>query len=242
MNYSNHRISLDIHDTASQVCIAVKRYDNQNRICAFLTEGGKPYTISEGCVAYFMAKKPDGTEVYVTATIEGNTIVHVMDSNTTAAVGRVECELRLIGADEETITGPRFTVVVEDAVVPDTDVINSSDDFSALSDLISKGNAIIEELANISQSTAVISYVDLLASEWQGTASPYSQVVSINGATENSKIDLNPSVEQLAVFHQKDIAFVAENEDGVVTVYCVGQKPTGDYSMQVTITEVIPNG
>ena len=87
-----------------------------------------------------------------------------------------------------------------------------------------------------------IAFIDLLSANWQGEKSPYSQVVSIDGATENSKIDINPSIEQLAIFHEKDIAFVAENEDGVVTVYCVGQKPTADYQMQVTITEVKANG
>lgn len=87
-----------------------------------------------------------------------------------------------------------------------------------------------------------ISYIDLPSAKWQGSASPYSQVVSITGITENSKVDINPSIEQLAIFHTKDIAFVAENEDGVVTVYCIGQKPTADYQMQITITEVLANG
>lgn len=87
-----------------------------------------------------------------------------------------------------------------------------------------------------------ISYIDLLSANWEGISSPYSQVISIGGTTEYSKIDLNPSVEQLAVFHEKDIAFVVENEDGVITVYCVGQKPLDDYTMQVSITEVSANG
>ena len=54
-----------------------------------------------------------------------------------------------------------------------------------------------------------------------------------------SKVDLLPSVEQLAIFHNKDVAFVTENEDGVVTVYAIGDKPTSDYTMQVSITEVV---
>ena len=83
-----------------------------------------------------------------------------------------------------------------------------------------------------------ISAVELLAANWQGDASPYSQVVKIPGVTANSKIELNPSVEQLTVFHNKDLAFVAENEGGVVTVYAVGQKPENDYTIQVTVTEV----
>lgn len=100
------------------------------------------------------------------------------------------------------------------------------------------------EIAAIKQngtggSVARISYVDLPASGWQGTESPYSQVVSVDGATENSQVDLTPSVEQLSVFYNKDLAFVTENEDGVVTVYAIGQKPANDYRIQVTITEVV---
>ena len=87
-----------------------------------------------------------------------------------------------------------------------------------------------------------IAYIELLSSNWEGSESLYSQVVSIDGVTENSKIDINPSIEQLAIFHEKDIAFVAENENGIVTVYCIGQRPTANYQMQVTITEVNANG
>ena len=87
-------------------------------------------------------------------------------------------------------------------------------------------------------STATIGEVRLLASSWRGTGSLYSQVVSINGVTVNSQVDLTPSVEQLVAFYEKDISFVTENDGGVVTVYAIGQKPTNDYTIQVTITEV----
>ena len=89
---------------------------------------------------------------------------------------------------------------------------------------------------------STINHIELLASGWQGSEGLYSQAVSIDGITEYSKIDINPSVEQLAIFHNKDIAFVTENEGGVVTVYCIGQKPVANYTMQITITEVLPNG
>lgn len=83
-----------------------------------------------------------------------------------------------------------------------------------------------------------LSSVTLLASAWKGADSLYSQVVTIKDVTPYSKVDLLPSVEQLAIFHNKDVAFVTENEDGVVTVYAIGVKPTQDYTMQVQITEV----
>ena len=85
---------------------------------------------------------------------------------------------------------------------------------------------------------AKIGTVTLLASAWNGENSPYSQVVNIDAVTANSQVDLTPDVQQLAIFHNKDLAFVTENYDGVVTVYAIGQKPANDYTIQVTITEV----
>ena len=86
---------------------------------------------------------------------------------------------------------------------------------------------------------ARLANVTLPASAWKTAAEGlHSQVVDIDGITEYSKVDLLPSVEQLAIFHNKDVAFVTENEDGVVTVYAIGDKPTQDYTMQVSITEV----
>jgi hypothetical protein len=78
---------------------------------------------------------------------------------------------------------------------------------------------IAESVANkIKVAPARIGSVELLASKWVGETSPYSQVVAVEGVTENSQVDLTPNVNQLAIFHHKDLAFVTENEDGVVTV------------------------
>ena len=81
--------------------------------------------------------------------------------------------------------------------------------------------------------------IDLLAASWVGAESPYSQVVNIEGITEYSQVNLRPSIEQLSIFYDKDLAFVTENENGVVTVYAIGDKPANDYTIQATVTEVV---
>lgn len=82
--------------------------------------------------------------------------------------------------------------------------------------------------------------ISLLASAWVTTsASLHSQVVTIAGITSNSRVDLFPTVAQLATFHEKDVAFVTENDNGTVTVYAIGDKPLNDYTMQAQITEVL---
>ena len=100
-------------------------------------------------------------------------------------------------------------------------------------------NKVIEDLLNQISPAARISSVKLVASKWKGSENLYSQVVSIAGVTENSRIDLAPSVEQLAIFYEKDITFVTENDGGVVTVYVIGEKPQNDYTIQADIVEVI---
>lgn len=80
--------------------------------------------------------------------------------------------------------------------------------------------------------------VTLKASDWLGDTSPYSQVVAIGDVTPMTKVDLQPTVAQLNDLHVMSIGFFAVNEDGVVTVYAVGNKPAVDFVIQVTLTEV----
>lgn len=84
-----------------------------------------------------------------------------------------------------------------------------------------------------------------LSTNWiQDADDRYYQVVTVQNAviTPNSKVDLQVSPEDLTVFHEKDLAFVAENDDGVVRVYCIGQVPQNEYDLQCTVTEVTTNG
>ena len=86
--------------------------------------------------------------------------------------------------------------------------------------------------------------VTLYADRWElieGTRWGQDVVVANATITPYSKVDLQLSAEQIAIFYEKDLAFVAENSGGIVTVYCVGQVPTNDYVIQATVSEVIVN-
>lgn len=112
--------------------------------------------------------------------------------------------------------------------------------YEVICKLTEKINAVIEVLDSIPLEGvfAKVTEVTLKADMWEGDEHPYSQVIEIEGVTENSQVNLTPSVEQLVVFYEKDLSFVTENVGGVVTVYAIGQKPQNDYTVQVTITEV----
>ena len=72
----------------------------------------------------------------------------------------------------------------------------------------------------------------------------YGQAVEVKDATitENSKIDLQLSPEQLVIFYEKDLAFMIVNDNKDVTIYCIGQIPQNNYTLQVSVTEVVNNG
>ena len=71
----------------------------------------------------------------------------------------------------------------------------------------------------------------------------YGKRVNVNNATITpySKVDLQLTSEQTAILYGKGLAFVAENDTGVVTVYCIGNIPDENYTFQVVVTEVVVN-
>lgn len=80
--------------------------------------------------------------------------------------------------------------------------------------------------------------VTIPAANWTGTTNPWSQVVTINGVTANSKVDLQPTATQIVALQNKEITLMLQNDSGVITAWAIGDKPTEDYTMQVLITEV----
>ena len=123
--------------------------------------------------------------------------------------------------DAETLTGASLSTI-----------LNSSDVE------IPTSKAVLDALEKYIDDMFGMSELSLRASNWTGTESPYSQVVEVSGVTANSKVDLNPTGEQLNSLATNRTILNTANDNGTVTVYAIGNKPTEDYTMQATITEV----
>ena len=83
-----------------------------------------------------------------------------------------------------------------------------------------------------------VATITLTANGWKGSSSPYSQSVNISTVTAATKVELNPTVAQIVSLQNDDIALMAENNNGAVTVYAFGDKPSSTMTMQATLTEV----
>lgn len=81
--------------------------------------------------------------------------------------------------------------------------------------------------------------VELTAS-WTYEAPYYYQTVTVTGAeiSERSKVDLQPTAEQIAALGSAGvIGLMIENDDGTLTAYAIGAQ-TGAMTVQCTVTEV----
>lgn len=240
MNSSAYRFTLDLHSTQSQLSLPVTRGDTARVLYISLSDGGQPYTIVDGCLAMISIKRPTGTHLEAFCVIESNTTIkYEFEQNPQTAIveGIHDCSIILYDSEGKQLASPKFTMIVSDRVVNHDDLVLDDEDRTVI-------DAVLARLAEFGVVSRVAE-VTLPATAWESSivdgveGDPYYQVVEIEGITENTKVDLLPSVEQLAIFHDKDLAFVTENEEGVVTVYAIGDKPKNDYTMQVSLTEVI---
>lgn len=143
---SYYKISLDIHDHGSHVSLKAKKGDTGRILYITLMDGRNPYNITNDCYAVFTAKKADGNILYNDCSIIGNTISYAFTPQTTSAVGKAECEIKLYGAEDKLLTSARFALLVEDTVYNEGDEVESEKEVSALTKLVSEATTLINDV------------------------------------------------------------------------------------------------
>lgn len=79
----------------------------------------------------------------------------------------------------------------------------------------------------------------LAAASWTGSASPYTQGVTITGGTATSQADIQADATAIQqMLDDGTNAIYIANNNGTFTAVAVGEKPTADLSIQVTVYEV----
>lgn len=79
-----------------------------------------------------------------------------------------------------------------------------------------------------------------LSETWSGTG-PYTQTVTLSGytPTANTKIDLQPDMNVIQQLINDEVGgLYIENNNGVLTAYSIGNKPSVALSIQITVSEV----
>ena len=165
MKPSYYRITLDVREVTSQLVLSMKKGETNRRLIVSLVDGVNPYEIpSDRCYAVFSARKPDGTHVYNDCTIISNKIVYDVTEQTSAAEGRLDCEIILYGDQGKQLIGPRFSIVVY-AAVHNEDEIRSSNEYQALANLVAEGSRLMNEFEAGLENIATTEDLDALATK-----------------------------------------------------------------------------
>lgn len=154
MNNSIYKITLDMHETTSQVIMNMKKNDSGREIHICFTDSGKPFKMDDGVIATFRAKKPDGTILYNNCHTDADHIVYTLTNQTTSEVGIVECEVTLYSRTRKQITSARFSILVEDILYSDSEV-ESTDEFTALTEAIVGATNVNAELIGLPEGAEI---------------------------------------------------------------------------------------
>ena len=169
-------ITVDVAKPDFPVVVRAKQLDNARYINITLTDNGLPFTIPDGTSAIFRGLCPNGHSFFYDALIVNNIIEVQLIEAALSVAGRVKTEVNLYNVNAEKLTTFGFIIDVEAASVSDQ-VIEQSDYFTALTNLVSKAIAsntavkIVGYVSNVSELPT--SGVDIGSLYGVGADAPY---------------------------------------------------------------------
>lgn len=81
--------------------------------------------------------------------------------------------------------------------------------------------------------------ITLSASAWNGSTAPYYQDITSSYVMQTTKVDIQPTSDQLVEWQSEGMAFTTLSFDGSFRVYVTDVKPTADITVQVTMQEMV---
>lgn len=246
MDYTRE-LNLDINAVGDLPVVRVKQGDGYSRfIKVYLFKDGEEYTPESGITYLFRCQKPDGHGVILDSTFVdedlGRSFVILNDDNSISietvpqvatSAGRCRCDLCLVLSGHTLSTIPFVIDVIASPNVAHLAV--STDDFRTL---VSAIEQVQELMVGVAQSIGSLS----IGTSWTGSESPYSQSITISGytVTANTRVDLAADANTIATLTEQGVkSLFVVNDNGALTLYAVGEKPTSSITVQAAVYETV---
>jgi hypothetical protein len=151
MNDSLIDIVLPLQNGATDVYRTIRKGDTAKVLRIFLTDGGVPYRVADGCHAYFIGKTPADVpiSIYHSCDIVDGVICYQLERTVVAQAGEMSCEIRLLGSDYSVISTPGFMLGIEETVYGDDVAEGAETQYQALDDMVVEGNNTIAEMREL---------------------------------------------------------------------------------------------
>lgn len=138
-----HKISIDLTNNKMSGAVNVQKNGNCDTLEIYLTNKNQPYVFSDGVHARIRALKSDGTKLFNDCITGENSITYKITSQTVSVSGLVMCQLLLYDNNENLLYSPKFDLVVNENVYDD-DGIESTNEYTALTEALSKADNVLE--------------------------------------------------------------------------------------------------
>lgn len=145
MKNTTYHITLDVHSRREGTALRLKQGASAHCLHLRLTEEGLSYLIDPQCTAVLAAEKPDGSVLYNACQISNGAAVYTLTGQETNTPGCIPCELRLYDQEGKLLISPTFCLLVEEAVCSDGDIVDSSPEYTALTELLRRSTSLLAE-------------------------------------------------------------------------------------------------
>ena len=140
------QIALDTELIQPQLTIPLRQGETARELCFTLLTDGEEYILSENEYAIFTGLKADGKLVFNRCDMVDDSIIYPLSPQTTAVSGLMLCQLRIYGEDDALLLSPRFVMDIEPSVYTDDAIIESQNEVTALTALISESTGLIDKI------------------------------------------------------------------------------------------------
>lgn len=221
------------YSNASVILTPVQNDAGSRFLVASLTSEGEPYTIPEGCTVQLAVRKPDGTKTLTAASVKDNTVVCELTNQSLAVKGIADAQI-IIYNGLTVLKTPPFKLNTFEQIVSD-DTIVSTDEFTALSEIMKNYQEISAEVAKkLNKSGGVMSgNIDMAGNKIENIALP----VADNDAASKKYIDdktkqgrliyqttLTEDVRQISI--SKDSSGQEFLLNNIAVIVCIPASPT----------------
>lgn len=226
--------SIDLcYSNASVILTPVQNDAGSRFLVASLTSEGEPYTIPEGCTVQLAVRKPDGTKTLTAASVKDNTVVCELTNQSLAVKGIADAQI-IIYNGLAVLKTPPFKLNTFEQIVSD-DTIVSTDEFTALSEIMKNYQEISAEVAKkLNKSGGVMSgNIDMAGNKIENITLP----VADNDAASKKYIDdktkqghliyqttLTEDIHQISISKDNNGNLLSLNSFDVIV--CIPASPT----------------
>ena len=208
MQAINFPFRLDVGKMGNQTQIRIRKTENATRrIVVSIVNNGAPVMLGDTESAVLRAVKPDQTLILGECEIEHNVISSVLDDQFAAVVGPVQCELQIMSEESgqpQVLYSPQFEVYVEGTLYDD-DQVESSDEFSKLTEALMKVNNIVstEEDRVTAEENRVQAEQDRSEAESQRLASEEERIKSEEQRAANEQERISAEQQRVEAEQQR---------------------------------------